>query len=117
MIDLIFEILVIKTLGSALLLAVILIIRPLVLKWMNARVAYSLWLMLPIYLVLPVNFVEISSTAGVMTFFLGANNLPINLVADDLMSENLLAIYSLGVWGVGLIVTLVLFMFRYQKLL
>jgi len=117
MIDLIFEILVLKSIGSALLLVVVFVTRPFVLKWMNARVAYSLWLMIPVYLLLPVNFVEISSTAGVMTFFLGANNLAIDLIADDFMSENLLAIYSLGVWGIGLITTLVLFMFRYQKLL
>jgi len=117
MIDLIFEILVLKSIGSALLLVVVFVTRPFVLKWMNARVAYSLWLMIPVYLLLPVNFVEISSTAGVMTFFLGTNNLPIDLVADDFLSENLLAIYSLGIWGIGLIATLILFMVRYRKLL
>ena len=117
MIDLIFEILILKSIGITLLTLLIIALRTFVLKWMNARVAYGLWLMLPIYLLLPVNFVEITSTGGMMMFFLGANNIPMEVGGDDFFSHSLLVAFSLGIWGLGIIVAASLFIFRYRKLL
>jgi len=116
MIDLLFEILALKSIGVAILLLLIVAIRPMVLTWMNARVAYGLWLMLPIYLLLPINFVEVSSTGGLMTFFLGAKNLPVDFIEDSLFGENLLASWSLIVWASGFIVTSMIFLLRYRQL-
>jgi len=116
MIDLLFEVLVLKSIGIAILLLLIVAIRPMVLKWMNARVAYGIWLMLPIYLLLPINFVEVSSTGGLMTFFLGAKNLPVDIIEESFLAENLLASWSLIIWASGFIVTAMIFLFRYRRL-
>jgi len=117
MIDLIFEIFVLKSIGSAALLILIIAIRPMILKWMNARVAYGLWLMLPIYLLLPINFVEVSSTGGLMTFFLGTENLPVDLIEEGFFAENLLASWSLIIWAIGFIISTMIFLFKYRRLI
>lgn len=116
MIDLLFEILILKSIGMTLLLALIIAVRPLVLKWMNARVAYGLWLMLPVYLLLPINFIEVSSTGGVMTFFLGADNLSVNLVDKVMTTDGVIARWCLGMWAGGSLLTLFLFFLRYRQL-
>ena len=116
MIDLLFEVLILKSIGITILLTIILLVRAWVLKWSDANIAYSLWLMLPIYLLLPINFVEVTSTGGMMTFFLGAENLVVPFVDQGIFEGSHLALFCTSVWFAGVIVMLSLFIFRYQKL-
>ncbi len=110
-----FEILVLKTLGMTFLLLLIVSLRPWILKWSNARVAYGLWLMLPIYLIVPINFVEATSSAGVMTFILGDNSVNLLPPRNDWLSTEI-ADFLLDIWIVGILMVLSVFTFRYQKL-
>lgn len=68
--DFLFTLLAVKTIGVLGLLLAIVTIRPLVLKWLNADVAYKLWLVIPTFLLLPTNWMESSTGSSVMTFFI-----------------------------------------------
>jgi len=117
MIDYLFEWLILKSVGISALLLLIIALRPLILRWSSANIAYGLWLMLPIYLVLPNNFVEVTSTDGVMTFFLGANSLSLDLTNQQNDLQNQLTSWLLSVWLGGVSVSLSIFLFRYRRLL
>ncbi len=116
MIELLFEILIIKSVGISILLGLIIIIRPLVLNWTNASIAYGLWLMLPIYLLLPINFVEATSTVGVMIFFLGSDALAVPLTDEEWFLNNEIAVITLSIWLIGVASMLSTFIVKYRKL-
>jgi len=116
MIDLLFEYLLLKSIGVAILLLLLVIVRPLVLKYLNVRVAYSLWLILPLYLLMPVSTAEVSSTGGFMTFILGADILSPGHNENHWLDGSRVALWSLSIWGSGCLVMLGLFSTRYQRL-
>ena len=116
MIDTLFEVLVLKSIGITFLLFVLIAIRPLVLKWLNAKVAYGLWLILPIFLVIPISSFETNSSGGFMTFILGQNKYQQSLLDSIQLVSGSTALYSLLIWGIGCFTAITLFSYRYLKL-
>jgi len=116
MIEQLFEILIIKSVGITILLLTILLLRTSILKWSNARVAYGLWLMLPLYLVLPINIVDANPAGGIMTFFLSSTPLTIPFVDKGLITSSDIAVVCMSLWLLGAVVALLLFLLKYQKL-
>jgi len=116
MIDSLFEIFVLKSIGIAILLLLIIVVRPMVLKWLNAQVAYGLWLMLPIYLLMPVTTAEMNSTGGFMTFILGGDILSTDHNENQWFDSGRIVNWSLIVWGSGCLIMLGIFSVRYQRL-
>ncbi len=116
MIDTLFEFLVLKSIGVAILLCLIVVIRPTVLKRLNVRVAYGLWLMLPVYLLIPVSNAEVTSTGGFMTFILGSEAFFENLADKEGFYGNQTALWGLMIWLWGCLAMLTVFFFRYRRL-
>lgn len=116
MIDLLFEILVLKSIGVAILLLLIVAVRPFVLKHLNVSVAYGLWLMLPVYLLTPVSTAEVSSTGGFMTFILGADVLSSGHRDNQWGDNTQIAVWGLSIWVSGCFVMLGIFLSRYRLL-
>lgn len=114
--ELIFEFLLNKSIGVFLLTLIIVAARPFVLKWLNASVAYRLWLTIPMYLLLPVDLVEEAINAPVQVFFaqggidFPAFN-PVQTISVSSFSQELLLI-----WAVGFLIFGGIFIHRYRIL-
>jgi TonB family protein len=111
-----FEVLIAKSVGLSLLIIVILSLRPLVMKWLNARVAYGLWLILPIFLFLPSNFIEQAANSQVITFFSGAAFLLPSIQPDSIFNSSGLELVVLITWFVGALVSIIFYLISYQTL-
>ena len=116
MFDSMFEFLVLKTIAMSFLILVIVVSRVLVLKYLNAKVAYSLWLILPIYLLMPISVAEPHSSGGFMTFVLGANQDGLSGLSESAWFEFKVSHIGLLAWGIGFMVAVSLFAFRYWQL-
>ena len=116
MINALIEILMVKTVGLSLLTLIILAIRPLVLKKLNAGVAYGLWLMLPLFLILPQALIEQTVNSPVMTFFPGVGSLMPSITAENVLESLQAELFILVVWVFGILLSLGLYISRYQKL-
>ncbi|TQV89424.1 TonB family protein [Aliikangiella coralliicola] len=111
------DILITKSVGMMLLLILILAARPAILRWLNAHVAYQLWLIVPVFILLPVNWIETNVMPQVMTFFPDADlSIPqiqsVNIEVDSQFSGHLLAI-----WLVGALMSLFFYVTQYRRLL
>ncbi|MDH5628994.1 MAG: hypothetical protein OEY96_02455, partial [Gammaproteobacteria bacterium] len=103
-----YSLLISKTIGVSILILIILAIRPLILRYLNAKIAYTLWLMIPIFLMLPVNWFLVfdSAPSPSMTFLYGIRQ----FVSDNLMlvdnSASGIVQLVIGLWLSGLLVSL-----------
>jgi len=116
MIDSLFEILVLKSIGISALILLIVLLRPSVLRHLNAKVAYGLWMILPIYLLVPINSAGSNSSGGFMTFVLGEYIAPQSSLDENIFFAGDTAQFGLLIWGVGCFITLMLFFVRYWQL-
>ena len=90
--------------GVTVLLLVLLIARHWVLRFLNARVAYALWLLLPAYLVFPFEWLASQNDAieGMLTFQFNSLNTEYDAVRSELSNNHLN--WLAGVWGGGVLV-------------
>jgi len=116
MIDYWFDFIVNKSTGISIILLVILTARPLVLKYLNASTAYSLWLMISAFLILPVDFVAANGGSAVMTIFPGAGILDSSSMIDELLIGNNIKLLITLVWIAGFIATSLFYGLRFKKL-
>ena len=114
-----YSLLISKTIGVSILILIILAIRPLILRYLNAKIAYTLWLMIPIFLMLPVNWFLVfdSAPSPSMTFLYGIRQ----FVSDNLMlvdnSASGIVQLVIGLWLSGLLVRLFVYWRQYQQLI
>ena len=100
----------------SLFLMLLIAFRATVLKYLNAKVAYQLWFILPIYLLLPVSSAETGSAGGFMTFVFGISQSPVADTNESWnISEQVAAIVTV-IWGSGCLLALASFLVRYQRL-
>ncbi|MBL4705805.1 MAG: hypothetical protein JKY54_14865, partial [Flavobacteriales bacterium] len=111
-----FEILMAKSIGLSLLILIILSFRPLVLKWLNARVAYGLWLMLPIFLLIPASYIEQTVNSPVMTFFSDAVFLLPSIKPESILNNSAVEVAVLAIWFMGVFVSIGLYFRSFQRL-
>jgi len=116
MTSVLFEVLITKTVGLSLLILIILSFRPLVLKSLNARVAYGLWLVLPLFLLLPSNFVEQTVNSPVMTFFADAAFLLPSITPENIFNSSGVELAVLVIWFIGALTSVGFYIKSYQKL-
>ncbi|MEP1741830.1 MAG: TonB family protein [Kangiellaceae bacterium] len=114
--EFLYEFLLFKSIGVFLLLAIVLTLRPIVLKWMNADVAYRLWMIIPLYLLFPVKFIDQNINQPVMTFFSNSGVEVPTFSKLAMSNASSLSGELLLIWGVGFIIALCLFAYRYQTL-
>ncbi len=114
--SLIFNLVLNKTIGVSLLLIIILTIRPFVLKYSSANVAYWLWLMIPLFILIPFDFIANNGGSGAMTIFPGARTLAptpiIEVAIKNNVAEQIIAI----IWLTGLVVMSVFYILKFKKL-
>ncbi len=110
------EMLINKTIGLSLLILIILLIRPLVLRYLNASVAYGLWLMLPLFLILPASFLEQTVNSPVMTFFPESKLLLSSINTENILSDAGFGFEMFFIWLAGLIFSIGLYYVRFHKL-
>lgn len=114
--EFLFEFLLVKSLGVCLLTLIILVSRPVILKHLNARVAYKLWFSIPIFMLLPINFVEENLNVAMMTFFDSPSLLlPAVIPVEHLLSYSL-TLQVLTLWCLGFALSLAVNIYRYQHL-
>ncbi len=115
-INLLFDFILNKAIGVSLLLIVILSIRPFVLKVTNANIAYGLWLMIPLFILLPVDLFSNNTGSGIMTIILGKNALTPSLIIKEYLQNDLIKPLAVTVWLMGFMFMSLLFIIRFKKL-
>ncbi len=111
-----FEILLNKLVGVSLLLMIIMAIRPFVLKYLNANVSYAMWLMVPVFLLLPIDLISDEGSSSMITIILGANPLNPIQISQQFFEGNGLQNIILMAWLSGLIISALVHIFRFKKL-
>ena len=116
MIESFLDFLYIKTVGVSLLIAIILVLRPIILKTMNAKLAYQLWLIVPIFLLIPVIDYSNMSAGSQLTVYLNQQQvLPaIPTLTGNQDSSNLNIL--LAIWVAGFIASLFFYLFGCYQL-
>ncbi|MCW9015721.1 MAG: hypothetical protein OQJ89_02020, partial [Kangiellaceae bacterium] len=114
--DTLVDLLYSKTVGVSFLIVLILAVRPFVLEKMNAKLAYQLWLVIPLYLALPTFNTELQSSAASWTFYLGQDlSLPKLPPISANISQKSFEIFML-VWLIGFIAALSIYWIKYRRL-
>ncbi len=116
MIDLIFEMLLIKSIGVFIILSGLLIVRPLVQKYLNATVGYSLWLLIPVFVFLPNSLLSIDSTSSVFTIVLKDNVLNAETINKEFFESEFLRLSLCLIWFFGFVFSIGGVVFRFLKL-
>lgn len=116
LIDFIFEILLNKVIGVSLLVIILMVIRPFVLKYLNASVSYGMWLMVPVFLLFPINTISGESSSSVITIILGANPLNPNQISEQFFESDLIRRGLLMVWLFGFLASILLYVLKFKKL-
>lgn len=116
MIDYLFEFLINKVLGSSLILLVILTVRPLVLKYLNASASYRLWLMIPFFILLPTEIFTSSNGGAVLTIFSGIHPLSSENIVAEYLSGDHIRMWIIGIWLFGFVSCLGLYAKRFTQL-
>ncbi len=111
-----FSLLMTKAIGISLLIMIILAFRPIVLRCLNAKVAYYLWAMIPIFILLPTTAIEQGVSSTVLTFFPGSRStFPSISIGRFLMNTNF-ETSLLFVWLFGVALTFGVYIRSYKKL-
>ncbi len=115
-----FELVVVKSIGVSLLLIVLVAIRPFILSRLNGKVAYALWLIIPVYLLMPAGWSFIGSQVVETSFltFIAGDNMSLSslLPPTDELSGVVKGTF-LSIWVVGMVWSISSFGFRYRRLL
>lgn len=120
MIDSFFNIVMTKSIGISLLILILIVARPFVLNKLNARIAYRLWLMIPLFLLLPSDWVvwgQTNEQASSMTFFFGVSHFLSSLIPEKQVLNSSVKFIALNFWGIGVLVCLMVYINRYSKLI
>jgi TonB family protein len=112
----IYEYLLVKSVGISILMLFVLVARLPALKYSNAAIAYSLWWILPIYLVLPINLVDLSSTSQIMTIFARGSQMVIELNSLNNFKEYSISTIVTTIWSAGFIFSIALYVRQYRLL-
>jgi TonB family protein len=116
MIDVVFEFLLSKTIGISIIIILLLMLRPITQRFLNAFVGYALWLMIPVFLVFPNFLINGESAAAKMTIFLSESVLSSTVITEQFFKNDLLKVSLMGIWLLGFILSLGFFITRYKKL-
>ncbi|WP_444995097.1 M56 family metallopeptidase [Aliikangiella sp. IMCC44359] len=111
-----FEFFVNKAIGVLLLVLMIVAARPIILRHLNANVAYKLWMIIPLFLFIPTNFIESNIGSPVMVFFPDAELFLPNTKPLDPSSNISFTGMLMSLWLVGFVVSLGIYITRYQQL-
>ena len=105
-----------KTVGVTFLIGLIVIVRPFILEKMNAKLAYQIWFIVPVYLLLPSLNNELQSNMASWTFYLEQELLlpKVPAITNNIsqsISETLLL-----VWSIGFFIAFSIYLVKYRTL-
>ncbi len=113
---LMFDLLLNKTLTITLLVLLILVVRPVLLKFLNAKATYLFWASVPVTLLLPIDFITQEVNVPIMTFFAGTGESVVNLKVFSLPKQFNHVSYIIIIWLLGFIMSMSFYIIRYQLL-
>ncbi|PHS16855.1 MAG: hypothetical protein COA86_11370 [Kangiella sp.] len=116
LIESVFEILLNKVIGVSLLVIILMVIRPFVLRYLNASVSYGMWLIVPVFLLLPINIMSGESSSSVITIILGANPLNPHQISEQFFESDLIRSGILTIWLFGFLASISLHVLKFRKL-
>ncbi len=105
-----------KTLGISLLIVIMLVVRPLLRKFFSAQVSYRLWLILPLFLILPLNTLDISIQSGMFTIVPNIHSVLTTSVQQLPVNKLSLELLICAMWVAGVLILFSIYLLNYRKL-
>ncbi len=116
MIDLTFGMLLSKSIGVMIILASLLFIRPFIKKYLNATVGYSMWLLIPIFVLIPNSLLSSDSTSSVFIIVLSDSILNVAILSEQFFANDFIRVILVMLWYFGFVLSIGIFVHRYIKL-
>ena len=111
-----FDIFLNKLVGISLLLTILLAVRHFVLKYLNAAVAYGMWIIIPVFLLLPIDLVNAENTSSVITIILGENPLNPSTINQQFFENDLVRSGFFLIWLLGIAISMTVYFYRFKML-
>ncbi len=115
--DLFLEIIIIKTLGLSILLFFVLTLRQYILKRSNATLAYQLWIIIPLFLLLPVFTFNSEAINHQLFFYHQSESISQQVISALNQSPSYFSSIIIAIWLSGFIFAFAKIILGYQKII
>ena len=115
--DYLFELLIASTAGVSILILLLLLLRPALHKYLNAKVIYTLWLSIPIFLVISIVWNEFLIVESSMIFLPSMQSTLSPMQFASKSVDKVSAQILLAVWLIGMLIAILKYVIQYRRLI